>query len=254
MSTTLFPNVFIVRGVQFVTSPGKWTAINQSPYGVRESVVGTTDGSNLVTVHTPADILNTGIGISQRVNKNQAFTGTWEQGSWMDNTMYNYLKQLYETNTPFWLQFDDEMSRTANPVMFANPSGDLQTFFSPTYPAFPYGFTPSNIAFHSESMVYDTTKFFINNVSGVGALTLLYNQEFGIYKTSAPLSAGAIFSGLYTWRLYCRITSFIMHGFGLADHVYSGSVTFEGLKFPYLDVDYYNIIIPGLTTNVWENN
>jgi hypothetical protein len=250
--STLLPNVFVVRGVQFTTVPGKWEILNSSPYGVRDSVAATADGSNLLIIHQPADILNTGIGIEQRLNKNQAFQATWDTGSWMDACMYNYLKQLYETNTPFWLQFDDEMSRLANPVLFNNPSSDLQTFFTPTYPAFPYGFTPTNVAFHLESMVYDTTKFFINNVSGVGALTLLYSPEYGIIKTSAPLSVGGQLSGLYTWRLYCRISQLNLHGFNLGDHVYAGTVIFSQIKFPVLDPDYYNITLPGQNNNVWE--
>ena len=170
---------------------------------------------------------NDGVGYAHKLRTPaQAFTVQWD-GSLVKvyQPMYKQLKKLYDTQANFWIQLDDEMSRsyglcTLAGHEFTDPLSD-KVYVTPTYPIFPLG---------NEG---------VDPIDWTGAL-FIDNKPTDVAFSIDPLYGLLIIPGTgydfnertdvklrYTWRCFVRVKNFNLTVEKIAQRYYSGSIEIE---------------------------
>jgi hypothetical protein len=230
----------IARGAQLVP-PVNFQQVDTKPYGVRSEVSLMQDGNYITVAQNSAALPGSVTNVGQRLGYSQAWDASWSMEGWLDHTGYDFLKLLRDTATPFWLQYDDEMTRDT-PLLLLNPSKDLQTFLTPTYPIFPYQVDPPITTQNHTAIYLNGSTTPINQ----GAYPFTFSNEYGIIHFTSPLPSNSIITMSYSWRAYVLITKFQMQttSASIANHIFIGNVTFTQLPFPVTDTDWWNFQLP----------
>jgi hypothetical protein len=218
---------FIVQGVQWGYCPGSWEEVEGAT--VKQEIKEMMYGRNNVLTYVPADYL--GENVNRRKVFQQQWMATWDAEAWMAPEMYDFFHSLATTETHFWLQYDDVMSR--EPTFCLNPEGQLVTYFTPTCPIMPYGWSPDFSAFNATSS-YNTTVY-KNGTPMSGGFSV--DQERGCITFSPPLLSSDVVTMQYSWRAYCRIMSMELYPMGvLSKTFYIGKVVFQQVAPNYSDL------------------
>lgn len=230
MARELLLNRFIVDGIHHEFLPGAFEELEDDEYGVRRMSDKVLSGERFVTtVQKYSDTNNP--YIHQRKIHRQAWGAEWGADSFMDLEMYDHLRTLYTLQKPFWLQYDDVMSREG--AQLYNYSNDYKAYFTPTYPIAPFGHTP--IA----PLGYEATVV-VNNQVKFSGFTI--DSEIGCVRFDTALTASDEVFMAYTWKSYVIINKFNLEC-KIAQDLYEGSIVFEQIR-PNYTSNPWNITIP----------
>lgn len=233
-------NYFIVDGVFHADVPTAFSQLTEDNFGVADTVYKVADGRRIVTVQSPQ---NLDYGdyrdyFHRRKILVQAWKAEWGEESLMSNFMAEQLRELYETQKPFWIQYDDEMSRCWGRLIGLN--ADLNdgnaphAYFTPHYPIFPYGHEPPDDP--EAAGAWDGMLWVANS---------LWDGDFSVYPDYGLVLLPAdskrfndrIKAHLkYTWRAYVRVRSLALNPFQIAQTYYTGMVEFEQIAVPITGV------------------
>lgn len=230
MSTGNFINSFIIDGVQHPWTPGSWN-ITQND-SVKKESAKTLDLGRITSIMKVPDTQSYEYA-NYRYSQPQIIEATWDQNSFMDLCMRDQLTTLYELQRPFWIQFDEEMSRYL--VRLECPDSNYRAYYTPTYPVYPLGWNPSNQIDWTDCLVVNgsfvNTGFVVHRPTGLVLFDSAQNSDH-------PIGLG------YTWRAYVRIRSIEIRPLELARHLYTATVVFEQVPKLEYSEDRWNIILP----------
>lgn len=213
---------FVAQGIQYTDVPGNWEQ-ERSDYGVRQVSVPVISGERVVIVQQPLAIAGRA-GVEKRLVHRKAWIGTWGANSWMPPSMYDHLQILYESGTPFWIQFDDEMMGWYDTCRCVDGVGSV--WMTSRNPIVPWGQTPIQPGTHNGNL-------FVNTVQQTSGFTV--DNEYGIITFATPISPTAVVQFAYTWRCYVQILTFELSPIEdeLARTMYVGRITFIQLPPNY---------------------
>ena len=164
--------------------------------------------------------------------KKQSWKGTWEANNTaMGEELKAHLTYLYQTQTPAYIQLDDEMSRCYAKLVAANDVTDpdgYKAYFTPTYPIFPYSYTTGDTV--TWGAAYDIV---IDNEYYDGDYTV--DQETGLLllpPSSKVFTNTTKVYFRYQWRTYVRVAGLELSSTTIPQTYYTGEVMFEQLTFP----------------------
>ena len=163
-------------------------------------------------------------------NPNQAYAVGWDgSGAKITHPLYMHLKQLYENQSTFWLQFDNEMSREFGKIVLGGTQfkniDKQKVFVIPNYPVVPYGNTDDDPVEWAQTDLlinnkYTNLRFTVDNDNG---LVTFNNIGYIIdERTDVKLR--------YTWRMLVRIRQFDVSVQNIAQTYYAGTVVFEQVR------------------------
>lgn len=212
----LLEGKFVVDGVHWDYFPSAWEAMLTDEYGVRSSVANTLNLTSIVVAQTsiPTDLVP---DAEKRLVHRQAWKASWDQNGFMDVCMRDQLVMLYTLQKGFWIQYDDEMSREAAQLIPADTG--RKTFFTPTYPVAPYGYTPVAPTSYNGTV-------FMNGTPIWDGFTV-YNELGKItFENQLPTFVKVYMK--YTWKAFVRIANLSIKPLpGLAQDIYEAEVVFE---------------------------
>jgi hypothetical protein len=218
----LLEGKFIVDGVHWDYFPGAWEIVDEDAYGLRQSIANTLDLTSVIVVQNSMPTTQFP-DAEKRMVHTQAWRGVWESDSFMDVCMRDQLVLLYTLQKGFWIQYDDEMSRELTPLIPADDG--RKSFFTPTFPIFPYAYTPV------APTTYNGTVF-LNMTPIWDGFTVQNNIGKVTFQNQIPSFASPYMK--YTWKAFVRIAKLDIRPFGdLAQNVYRGEVVFEQLRSNY---------------------
>ena len=212
-----------INGLCFDDIPSRISKLTQD-YGV---VVDTLPTFNSSKATIGASRANDGVTYIHKLRTPaQAFTLQWDSSLVkVSQPMYKQLKKLYDTQADFWIQMDDEMSRsyglcTLAGHEFTDPLSD-KVYVTPTYPVYPLG--------HEGTDPIDWTgALFINNKPTDVAFSV--NSLFGLVVipgTGYNFTERTDVKLRYTWRCFVRIRNFNLVVEKFAQRYYTGSIEVE---------------------------
>lgn len=208
-------NSFVIQEIAYEDLPNEWVHDFKSS-GVQGETVPTVDNYNVRI--TPARSTSTVLNNEQRIIKRNVWLGQWDT---MDLNMKDHLLELYSSDTLFYIKYDDVMSRNAVKLESINKPSERRTFWTPTYPAFPYDY-PDNLL--DKIYLYNThTDTWVQLTAG-------YNQlaEEGQIILDTAVAPWVDVYMWYTWRARVRIRNLNLNPKnGVAKDVYTGVVEFE---------------------------
>ncbi|HLX53467.1 MAG TPA: hypothetical protein VKR58_05985 [Aquella sp.] len=205
---------FIVQGVQFGCTPGSFEPVQQSMYQVRSRTTPMLYGRNLTVVQRPEDV--GGNDINSRQIYHQAWEATWDADSFMYADMKDFLMNLQTTNTSFWLQYDDHMSRVGGYLIPVDTT--YLTYATPTYPIEPFANTPTTPQSYSNHI-------YVDGVPISAGYTV--DNERGIVLFGTPYTSSNVLTMDYTWKCYCRISECVLEPVDYPQGIYVGKVLFQ---------------------------
>lgn len=222
--------VLIINETEYPDVPVKMSMVVED-YGVRSTSKRLLGGKRIVTVDSSADV---GDYTHYRRSKVQAWNAVWDgKESWIDDVFRQELKYLYDTQTPFYMQLDGEMSRCYGRAVVANVNelddqSKPKAYFTPTYPIFPYGYVPGgSVSWGNPQDLVVAQNYWAGSYT-VDQQTGLLLISPGTYKFSN--STKVYFR--YTWRAYLRIVSFVWEPIDVSQTIYSANMIVEQLPFP----------------------
>jgi hypothetical protein len=156
------------------------------------------------------------------VSKKMAWNANWNQSSPMSVCMRDHLMGLSVTQRPFWIQFDEEMSREYEKL---TPIDDLSLKFQlPTYPV-AYHTTASETADNTYNLfpyiqLYDDTNTLIEEPA-------LINPETGLIVFTTGRDVVYV---KYLWRAFVRVKAISLDNIQWSQDIYGGTVSFEQVE------------------------
>lgn len=211
---------FIIDGYQFFYLPDQWTQDRSEGYGVRRESFPTLNGEHIHIIMAPPTRADNP-GYEKRKVRRQNFMATWSE-SFTDGEMADHLRLLYDLQKPFWMQFDDEMSRCC--VRLVCPDVENKEFFTPTFPIAPFGYTPEN------GVTYNG----LVHVDGIPVYTgYTIDSDAGMVRFNESLTEGAEVTLSYTWKMYALITEYDLNPQEIAGEIYRGSIKFTQIPPNY---------------------
>lgn len=239
-------DVLVIDGYPHTDLPTKFMPI-LNEYADQVIVSKTTvDGSRVVLLNGATPI--TGYdGAEQRKLRRISFEISWEDG-FLSRQLHDQLSALYSLNQSFWIQFDNEMSRS-NAILFPSDLNDYnasnyQTYFTPTFPIAPYGYEPDDVR------VYPGTIF-------IGSTPVYYDftvdSETGTVriKSTSLTSKSVIVRMAYTWKAFVRIKQFELIPTGsIAAETYTGTIQVEMVEPNYYNDNWYTLPSDSFLTQI----
>lgn len=231
---------FVVDGIFHTDLPVAFSQLTDDNFGVPDNVLKTADGKRITTVQAPQllDLGDYRDYYHRRKIHIQAWKAEWGEQSLMTVFMAEQLRDLYETQKQFWIQYDDEMSRCWGRLIGLN--ADLEdgnnphVYFTPHYPIFPYGHEP--LADPEAAGAWDNMLWVANE---------LWTGDFDVYSDYGMVVLPADNKRFndrikvhlkYTWRAYVRIREMNLQPIQLAQTYYTGEVAFEVVAIPVTGV------------------
>lgn len=247
----LLDGVIVIEDVAYEWSPDSW----QGTVG-EEAVRGETVRTLTQTRKNTVQPARTGKGWNTYANEQltgsatnlyddvryiirQTWNAGWSQ-AFMSWCMRDHLMALYTLQKGFWLMFDDEMSRNCAALQCTN-AGRTQ-FITPTYPIAFYRAGDPDGQYSQDHLYYELR---IDNIV-VDWKTNPYriDHEIGLVVFENAVDAASIVTLKYLWRAYVRIKEVNLAQLVMAQHLYTGTVTFEQLEAP-LKVERFDDVITG---------
>lgn len=193
--TVLTAGLSRVSQVQTVSSTDGWWSVDS----------GDTDPTNKLT--------------SNSVSTKMAWNCNWNQNSPMNVCMRDHLMGLSSTQRPFWIQFDEEMSREGEKLYPIDATGER--FQLPTYPV-AYFTTASDTADKSYNIfpyiqIFDETDTLLSQ-------PILINKDTGLIVTQVPQTYIKV---KYLWRAFVRVKAISLDNIQWSQNIYGGTVSFE---------------------------
>lgn len=232
---------FIVDGLFHTDLPIAFTQITDDSFGVNDAVYRTADGQKVITFQSP-QILEYGDHrdyYHRRKILVQAWKADWGEESLMTVFMAEQLRELYENQKPFWIQYDDEMSRCwGRCIGFdadLNDGNAPHVYFTPHYPIFPYGHEPPDDP--NTATAWDGMFMVGRTVWTSGTYSVYPDYGMVVINADGRRYSDRIKTHLkYTWRGYVRIRELQLAPFKLAQTYYTGMVVFEQVAVPITGV------------------
>lgn len=214
-------NKIIIDGIFYDILPYTFHP-NFDEYGISSTVEFTFTGNNFVVVHGRA---NENDFSKRRKIYSRGWIVEFSGESPATSEMYDQLRTLYTLQKPFWIQFDNEMSRC-----YANletVGTEYRSYYTPTYPIFPYGHEPGDDADDFTGCI------FIDGELYSGSITV--DRENGVitFPDTIVLTQQSRVQMKYTWRDYVTIAMF--DGRNLQEttqNVYTISLLLESRELP----------------------
>lgn len=239
-------DVLVIDGYQHEDLPTKFVPILNEYADQIIVSKATVDASRVVLINGATPI--TGYdGAEQRKIRRISYEISWE-GGFLSRQLHDQLAGLYSLNQSFWVQFDNEMTRSSA-LLFPSDLNDYnasnyQTYFTPTFPIAPYGYEPTDVR------VYPGTIF-------IGATPVYYDftvdSETGTIRIkSASLTSKTIQVRMaYTWKAFVRIKQFdLTPTGGIAAETYSGNIQLEMVTPNYYNDNWYTLPTDSFLTQV----
>lgn len=235
MPVSLINDMFILRGYHHEYLPAQFQQLLEGYSKTQERYVSLAM-SPIAIVHKPQEDEDRP-GADLRVAPFTAWEGVWDGEAWADPVLYGHMKSLYESDLPFWIQFDSHMSRNFDTLFPI--SEDRKTWATSTWPIAPFGTTPAAPTTHNGNL-------FVDGFVVTDGVTI--DDETGVvYFETAPDEDAAIYFR-YTWRAYVRIAQFdfaALEG-GQGNTTYVGRALFEMVAPNYSDDPW------PITVNSWS--
>lgn len=234
-----------IEDVLYEFGPDRWQRANTSDEGMRGDTIRTL-GLNRKNLVQPAytgtqwnryndpDAVNDPTSsvandyVDARKNLAQVIELTWSD-AFMSACLRDHIYLLYELNKPFWIAFDDEMSRDC--VTLGSPLNDNKTFITPTYPVAMYrvgDLLGNNISEYCFFQVYTN-----GNYVDWGKHPYRFDPEIGLLVFETPLPTGTIVTASYLWRMFVQVKTFDLNPYVFGGTYYKGNVVVEQLRLPY---------------------
>jgi hypothetical protein len=228
-------NKIVVDGMFFNDLPSKLDQIIDEDYGVRLDSHRTLNHRRVIVTETAQTATPNNYRQKRKIHQ-QAWRFGWDTESFMTPALAGLINELYETQKPFWIQADDEMSRcwgrclTVGNDIFDNLTP--HAYFTPTYPIFPYGHEPGE-----DSDVWPDS-LMVEGKLWDGYYTV--DRETGLVLIEPERSQFNHRTKVhfkYTWRAYVRIKSVEIYAYQLAQTYYVGDVVFEQVPIPVMGAE-----------------
>lgn len=234
-------NYFIVDGLFHTDLPSAFSQLTDENFGSESTSIHTSDGNKVVTLQSAPipDTEDYRDYVHRRKILVQAWKADWSEESLLSVLIAEQLRVLYETQKPFWIQYDDEMARCwGRAIGFDRDLTDANNphvLFTPHYPIFPFGHEPPEDA--SAATAWD-------GMVMVGKVPLP-SGTFTVYPDSGMIfinAGGVQYSDRinvhvkYTWRGYVRIRELQLSPQTIAQKYYTGTVVFEQIAVPIAGV------------------
>jgi hypothetical protein len=204
--------------------------MQQPIYQLRERTTPMLYGRNLTVVQRPEDV--GGNDINSRQIYHQAWEATWGADSFMYADMRDYLINLQNLKDPFWLQYDDHMSRVGAYLIPADTT--YLTYLTPTYPIVPFGNTPLVPQSYVNHIYVDGTPI----SSGYTV-----DNERGVVLFGTPYTSSNVLTMDYTWNCYCTVGECLLEPLDFPQMLYIGKCLFQQVPPVYSD-DPWAITVP----------
>lgn len=223
-------NVIIIDDVKYDYAPDSLVYGYNDGYGVVGDTVLTAGLTRVSQVQTvtekegwwsvePSDTEPTNKLSSNSVSQKMAWTMNWNQNSPMNLCMRDHLFGLSVTQRPFWLQFDEEMSRESEKLFPI--SEDNMTYQLPTNPV-AYFTTATDTADNTYN-VYPYIQIFDQNNDPVTS-PVFVNEKTGVIRL---VEVFQYINVKYLWRAFVRVKAISLDPIQWAQNVYGGTVIFE---------------------------
>lgn len=231
---------FIVDGVFHKYPPTTFAPLTDDNFGVRNMRYQVFGGKRLNIVEAAQEDYPVPYAHKRRMHY-QAWRVGWDgQNTTCDVHLYEQLLALYESQSSFWVQYDDEMSRSFGRCLAVGAdlldSSMASPYFTPTWPIFPWGYDPTQ---GNVDGVFTSPTFSWANLLMVGNQPweneFEVNQEFGIITiqpSRLQFNHRIKVHLKYTWMAYVRIREFSLYPDQFAQTHYSGDVVFEQVRIP----------------------
>lgn len=233
---------FIIDGLFHADLPVAFNQLTDDNFGVNDTVYRTADGQKIVTVQSPQllDLGDYRDYYHRRKIQVQAWKAEWSEESLMTVFMAEQLRELYENQKKFWIQYDDEMSRCWGRCVGLNV--DLKdgnaphVYFTPHYPIFPYGHEPPDDP--NLATAWDDMLMVGRTVWASGTYNVHPDYGMVVIDAGGRRYSDRVKAHLkYTWRGYVRIRELQLVPFKMAQTYYTGLVVFEQIAVPINGVE-----------------
>jgi hypothetical protein len=233
---------FIVDGVFHTDLPVAFSQVLDDNFGVPDAVYHIADGQKVVAVQSPQllDLDTYQDYFHRRKIHVQAWKADWGEESLMTVLMAEQLRQLYNTQQNFWIQYDDEMARCWGRLVGLN--ADLvnghadHVYFTPHYPIFPFGHEPPDDPEASDA--WESMLMVGRELLDVDAYSVYPDYGMVVINADGRRYHDRIKAHLkYTWRGYVRVKELMLSPHQLAQTYYTGTVVFEQVAIPISGVD-----------------
>ena len=166
----------------------------------------------------PAATVPTNKFTSNSVSTKMAWNANWNQNSPMSVCMRDHLMGLSVTQRPFWIQFDEEMSREGEVLRPIDSTN--KRFQLPTYPV-AYFTTASDTA-DSTYNVFPYIQLFDGDDLIVEPF--LVNKDTGLILLDTAYGELTV---KYLWRAFVRVKAISLDNIQWSRDIYGGTVSFE---------------------------
>ncbi len=195
MAKELIKDYFIIEGVKYPFVPTSFRQVNKPQQSYYKTVA-----NKAVVVDSGTNTSEATIRASARRVGTQVFAVTWNA---MPRTMVDHIKSLFHNARAFYVQYDDEQSFDYERIF--DVQSDRICFFTPTYPIYPYGYTPAS----PETFAGDV---FISEGGTVNSLSAGFTvqQTLGAVLFDTQVTAPTEVFMRYTWRCPVLITGLVV--------------------------------------------
>lgn len=223
-------DMLIIDGIHYDYTPSDWQDMGED---YRPNVKSTPilDLDRVIIKHAKYED-SYGV-LNHRKLIRQEWTIGWQNGAFMDKFMRDHLFNLYSLQRSFWIQYDDEMSRTC--VRLHNVADNYRAYYTPTFPIAAYGWDPKN----NRAKKHRRNVF----VNGLPTTAFSVDEETGTVVFDDDLTSTDKVTMNYTWRCRVRVKSFNVSPSNDMPNMYIGTVTVEQVEPNSVD-DHWTVTYP----------
>lgn len=223
-------DVLILDGVEVPDLPSGFTQLNME-YGTREQSFIAINGRRLV-VHSSANTTELKPQGYKRKNQRQAWKFQWTgTEAIVTEPMSTILRELYESQRGFWVQFDNEMMRSWARCLsigfdILRPELD-HAYFTPTFPIFPYGWEPGDDPDDFSGCIMVNNRLYTGDYTvdrELGLLTISGSSKLFTDRTKVLMK--------YTWIAYVRVQMLDIQPISIAQTYSSAELVLEQIAIP----------------------
>ena len=237
---SLQDNVIIIDDTIYDYAPATIQYGYSAGYGVVGDTVLTADLTRVTQVQTGDSsdgwyVNNVNEFVENSISNKMLWNMNWTETSWMNVCMRDHLMGLYTSQRPFWIQFDEEMSRDGFTLEAIDDTNKL--FQLPTFPV-AYYTTATSTASNSYIVNPYLQIFTSANPSVLETTLFRVNLDSGLIKFNTAIASGKIVVK-YLWRAYVKIKQINLSPIQWSQDIYAGEISFEQTK-PGIVVDRFD--------------
>ena len=225
---SLQSEVIIIDDTIYDYAPASIKYAYSEGYGVVGDTVLTADLTRVTQVQSGDSsggwyVNGTNEFVENSISNKMLWQMEWTETSWMNVCMRDHLIGLYTSQRPFWIQFDEEMSREGFLLEAIDDSN--KTFQLPTFPLAYY--TTATSTASTSYVVNPYIKIFTSANPAIQETTLFrVNLDSGLIKFDTAIASGKIVVK-YLWRAYVKIKAIDLQPIQWSQDIYAGTIAFE---------------------------